>query len=195
MLWFSRWSLGIDSLNSEDLIPVTQPHVIGKPQDGSRSRVESQFYSLLGQLVGHISFCDGLCFRLWHSGKCCEAWQGKVASPIPAGGKVLPSFTAAQPGLHGWLPFDGEKGLCSSLKVACPDYNPLLKFLSNKENFHSHLICLDHRGSASQTSLQMENKKLVWALKSVFKKLLLICLMEYSMLWPKAGGVREPPSI
>lgn len=166
MLWFSRQRLGIDSLNSKDLISVTQPHVTGKPQDGSRSRVESQFYPSLGQLVGHISFLDGLCLKLWHSGKCCEAWQGKGSSPIPAGGKVLPTFTAAQPCLHGWLPFDGEKGLCFSLKVACPDYNPLLKFLSDKENVHSHLICLDQRGSVSQTSFQME--KLMWTLKSVF---------------------------
>lgn len=99
MLWFSRWRLGTDSLNSEDLIPVTQPHVIGKSQDGSRSRAESQFtLSWVSWWVTWMVYVSSSDIQ-----ECCEAWQGKGAPPIPAGGKVLPTFTAAQPCLHGWL--------------------------------------------------------------------------------------------
>lgn len=83
------------------------------------------------------------------------AGQGVLSHPCWWEG---PSHLHSSPGLSVWLASLWEKGLCFSLKVACPDCNPLL---SDKENVHSHLICLDQRGSVSQTSFQMENKKLV----------------------------------
>ena len=118
---------------------------------GSRSRIETQLCPSLCDLAGHNSFWDSLSFKLWHSGQRCAAQQAKEPSPIPPCGKVLSTFTSAQPCLHGWLLFDREKELSFPLAVRCPDCNTLLNFLSNMENFHSHLICLDQRGSASRT--------------------------------------------
>lgn len=74
-------------------LPGDLPGVIEKPWNGSRSRIEAQLCPSLCDLTCPISFWVSLSFKLWHSGECYAALQGKEASsppPPPPHGRSFP---------------------------------------------------------------------------------------------------------
>lgn len=108
-------------------------------------------------------------------------------------GRSLPPSHQPSPICMASFHLAGERigfPFCSEI----PDCNTLLKFLSNKTNFCSHLIYLDQRGSASLTSFHMEKS---WCELSNQFSNIIINLPHgiYTMLRLNAGRVREPPSI